>query len=34
VSATDGGDGGAGARGEIWIFEFSNMPNTSSGSVA
>jgi hypothetical protein len=31
---TDGGNGGAGGRGEIWIIEFSNMPNSSSGSVA
>jgi hypothetical protein len=31
---TDGGNGGSGARGEIWVFEFSSMPNTSGGGVA
>ena len=32
-SVTDGGNGGSGGRGEIWVFQFSSMPNTSGGIV-
>jgi hypothetical protein len=27
---TDGGDGGAGARGEIWVVEYEDDPSTGT----
>jgi hypothetical protein len=32
-SVTNGGDGGAGGRGEIWVIQYGKMPNNSSGSM-
>jgi hypothetical protein len=32
-SVTDGGNGGAGARGEIWVVEYEADPNTVTGGV-